>query len=70
MSKYRLIQVSPHGRCTEIAYSQDVEQLKATGSEAMERHTDMEYGIVDEDGYFVWPEKHADKEPQYAENIH
>lgn len=57
MPKFRLMQISPNGRCKEIAYNQNIEQLKATCVEVMKIFPDVDYGIVDDTGYFIWPEK-------------
>ncbi len=66
MSKLRLMQVSSTGRCKEIAYNDNIEDLKSICGQVMKSSPDMDYGIVDDSGYFVWPEKFIEKQPLRA----
>lgn len=65
MPTFRLMRISPYGRCKEIAYNPNIELLKATCGEVVKIFPDVDYGIVDDNGYFVWPEKLVEKEPTY-----
>lgn len=56
MANYRLVQVAPDCRCKEIAYSQNIVQLIEISTDVKNKYPEMEYAIVDERGYFIWPD--------------
>ncbi|NLA87214.1 MAG: hypothetical protein GX847_08045 [Clostridiales bacterium] len=57
MSQHRLVEVSESGLCKEIANGQNPEELKDACDAVRKKNPDIEYGIVDENGYFIWFEK-------------
>ena len=65
MSQYRLIKILLTGRCHVIKNSQSIEDLNVFCNEVMKISPGYDYGIVDEDGYFLWPEKYrTDERPK------
>jgi len=58
MPQYRLVKISLSGRCSIISNSQSIDDLTAVCIEVMKKNPGYDYGIVDEDGYFLWPDKY------------
>lgn len=57
MSGFRLFIISPFGKCTVVLSEYEYEVLMAAGEELIKKNPGIQFGIVDEQGYFVWPEE-------------
>lgn len=57
MSKFRLLIISPFDKCTVVLSEYESEVLMAAGEELMRKNPGIQFGIADEQGYFIWPEE-------------
>jgi hypothetical protein len=56
MAKFRLVKYSPIGRHTEIIDSFEPESLIEAGENLLKKTPGTQFGVVDDKGFFIWPE--------------
>jgi hypothetical protein len=59
MSKYKLVKISPTGIRSFIADDYDPAGLIAAGEALLKKHPGEQFGVADELGFFIWPERWA-----------
>lgn len=56
---YKLVKISPLGKRSDIASDYDSEGLIDAGIRMMKKFPGEQFGVSDELGFFVWPERWA-----------
>ena len=56
---YKLVKISPIGRRSEVTTDFDPEGLIAAGEALQKKFPREQFGVADEFGFFVWPERLA-----------
>lgn len=56
---FKLVKISPIGKRSELSASFDPEGLINLGELFSRSHPGEQYGVADECGFFVWPERWA-----------